>query len=92
MNKNLKTILNCIGIALLALLIVNLISFGFDLIQNGMGENWYFRFKHGVFYSNDKPAGLIFGSAKANGFMFLIFIIFIIFMFRNFRKGNFSFG
>lgn len=89
MRTNLQTILACFGIAILAILFVNLISFGLEIVQNGFNENWSFRFKHGVFYLGDKPSGLILGSAKANGFMIFVFTLAII---RNYQKGNFSIG
>ena len=87
MNKTLRLILDCIGIAVLALFIVNLSLFGFELIKNGIGDNWSFLLKHGVFYSNGNPIGLVLGSPKANGFMLLIFLLNVTW---NYRKGKFS--
>lgn len=89
MNKNIKTILNCFGIAILALIIVNLISFGIEIAQTEISKNWSFLFEQGTFYIDDKPTGLIFGSAKANGFMMLIFLVAL---FGKYRKGKLPFN
>lgn len=89
MDNNFKALLNALALAVLALLIVNLIAFGVDIAQYGIGENWHFRFKHAVFYLNDRPSGLILGSSKATG---LMFVVFIYSLFRSFRMGKLSFN
>ena len=87
MNKTLKLILNCIGFAVLALVIVNLALFVFEIIKNGIGNSWSFSYKHGVFYSNGNPIGLVLGSFQTNGFLALTFLLRFIW---SYRKGKFS--
>lgn len=87
MNKTLNTILKCIGSAILAFLLVNTIYFLVDILQNGIGQSWSFRFKHGAFYNGEKPTGMVLGQAKANLFLALMFGLAL---FQNYRKGNFA--
>ena len=89
MSQNLKTILSCILIAIITLFLVNTIYFLFDIIQNGVGESWAFKFKHGIFYSNGNPVGLPMGSAKANGVMILVLVLGLL---RAYKKGNLTIG
>lgn len=88
MDKNFKSVLNALGLALLVLLLVNLIAFGIDVARHGIGENWSFRFKHGVFYLDERPSGLVFGSPQAT---WLMLVVFIASLFRSYKAGRLSF-
>lgn len=87
MNSNLKVVLNCIGITILVFFIVNLIVFGVEIYQNGLSENWSFKLKHGTFYLDGNPTGMVLGSSRANSFLAVFFIISIV---RAYRRGQFS--
>lgn len=86
--ERLKIILGCFGNALITLLIVNLIRFGIETLQNGLGDSWHFAFKHGAFYSNGELQGIPLGSSKSYLFLLLFFAICL---FRNYKKGKLKF-
>lgn len=73
MNKNLKIILNCIGITIITYIVVNTISFLIDFYQMEPISEWSFKWKHGTFFINSAPSGLQFGETKTYGFLLLIF-------------------
>lgn len=83
MNNTLRVVLRGIAWAIAALLIVNLLGFGVELILNGIPDDWSFRFKHGTFFINGEPTGLVFAQRNANIFMALVFVIV---MYRGFNK------
>jgi len=89
MNKNLSLVLRAAGAAALALLVINLLTFGVQVLRQGAGAEWSFRFKHAVFYLGDVPAGWALGSLQANALMLVIFMYVI---FRYYRRGEFSVG
>jgi len=82
---NLRVILNCLGVAILSLIIINLFAFGFELIRNGIGETWSIKLQHGMFYIDDNPIGMQIGSRIGNGF---IFAIFFVLLFKTNRENN----
>jgi len=87
MSNNLNTILKCICIAVLSVVVVNLISFLLEIATNGLGDNWFYKWKHGMFYVDDKPVGFMWGETKTNVFMVVMFIISMI---KNWKKGGFA--
>lgn len=88
MNEHLKTILYAASFAIAALLLANCVYFIIELIKNGIGESWSFRFEKGMFYKNNEPLGVAFGSSKGNGLMLFAFIYGL---YRAFRKGRLRF-
>lgn len=58
MNKNIETLIYCLIAGFLGLFLINLISFFFELFQNGIGESWNFRFKHATFSLTRSPLEL----------------------------------
>ncbi|MBR9921582.1 MAG: hypothetical protein GYB31_12155 [Bacteroidetes bacterium] len=75
MNPVTRRILRSIGIAIIALILVNVFAFVFEILVHGIGDSWAFRFKHGVFYHNENPTGLEFGHSKTWGFVALVAIV-----------------
>ena len=89
MNKNLNILLRAAGMAALALLLVNLLAFGIQVLGQGAGADWSFRFKHAVFYIDGVPAGWALGSLQANA---LMLVIFLYVLFRYYRRGELTLG
>ncbi len=89
MNKNLSLVLRAAGTAALALLLVNLIAFGIQVLRQGAGADWTYRFKHAVFYVDNVPAGWALGSLQANA---LMLVVFLYVLFRNYRRGELTLG
>ena len=85
MQKHLRIMLSCLGLAILTLVIVNLFAFGYELLSNGIGETWSIKLHHGMFYIDDNPIGMQIGSKLGNGF---IFAIFFVLLFNTYRKDN----
>jgi len=87
MMDNLKVIAKCIGIALLALIVVNFIIFGFELkYTRSLGDDWSFKFKHGAFYIDGVTRGMLFGTTKATIFLLVTFSYTL---YRNYMLGLF---
>ena len=82
-----KTILSCLGIAALALLFVNLVSFLISLAKQGWEDGSTMVFKHATFYINGQATGLPWGEPTTNGFLLLMFGAAL---FRSYQKGKFS--
>lgn len=89
MNKNLSILLCAAGMAALALLLVNLIAFGIQVLRQGAGAEWTYRFKHAVFYVDNVPAGWALGSLQANA---LMLVVFLYVLFRYYRRGELTLG
>ena len=81
-----KPVIECMGIAALAFLSVNAISFLIKICMEGWSSQDSFRFKHGTFYLNEQSAGLVWGEGNANGFLLLFFVASIIYYY---HKGKF---
>ena len=62
MGSKVKQLLTCFGIALVSLLLINSLLFGWEILQNGISSEWAYRFKHGAFYANNKLVGHPIGS------------------------------
>lgn len=85
MDSRLKSILKALGLALLLLLLVNVVSFCFALAANDwQAAEWQFRFKHGAFFINGEPHGILFGTNGASLFILAAFAFF----YWNDRSGN----
>jgi hypothetical protein len=85
MNKNLSLVLRAAGAAALALLVINLLTFGVQVLRQGAGAEWSFRLKHAVFYLGDVPAGWALGSVQANA---LMLVVFLYVLFRYYQRGE----
>lgn len=88
MSKNLKLILNALGMALLVFILVNSIYFLIDFNKIDNVETWGIDWKHGTFSIDGNLSGMTLGSAKANGFIFLVFVVALIFGYRKSKSKN----
>lgn len=88
MNQNLKSVLYAIGVAIILFLVINLLNFGIEVYQNGLGENWSVRLDKGTFYIDDQPVG---NEISSKGGFRVLFIGFVISLYQKYKKGELSF-
>lgn len=88
MKNKFKAILNCIGITLITLIIVNTISFLIDFKNLNFVGDWSIKWKYGTYFINDVPSGLKLGEPKTYGFLVFIFIVTLVV---SLKKGKLKF-
>ncbi len=74
-KKQISIIYKSLGLTIVAILVINLLSFLFKLFQVNQGSAMSVKFKHGLFIINGETSGLNYSESKYWVFYIVVFVI-----------------